>query len=299
MQPAPERAGSIRTAGELLGVLPYPVRWAQVGPNRRTCPRGLCLDRRRPPGAILLGPTCLGKEGPVSTTVSNELEHHMFPVVRYSQVGEGVAGPIAVAGSSFTFGEGTLVTCWHCVKQPLGPDEVYGIALRRGGIGSPYELCSIDNLERDRNGADLALGHIDWMPSRGLTLANDPVQWGERVETYGYPFPLAVPDQMYPGYKALHVYSRFLRGYVTRLARDEKERPVIDLDMLCPPGLSGAPVIREDRRDVIGVIFEEQTTTMYERTVIFGRAHHLDVLRSARAAVTEGRSLIEHLQQTD
>jgi hypothetical protein len=126
------------------------------------------------------------------------------------------------------------------------------------------------------------------MPGRGLTLANDPVQWGERVETYGYPFPLAVPDQVYPDYKALHFYSRFLRGYVTRLARDEAERPVIDLDMLCPPGLSGAPVIREDRRDVIGVIFEEQITTMYERTVIFGRAHHVDVLRSACAAVTGG-----------
>jgi hypothetical protein len=41
------------------------------------------------------------------------------------------------------------------------------------------------------------------------------VQWGERVETYGYPFPLAVPDQVYPDYKALHFYSRFLRGYVT------------------------------------------------------------------------------------
>jgi hypothetical protein len=134
---------------------------------------------------------------------------------------------------------------------------------------------------------------------RGLTLANDPVQWGERVETYGYPFPLAVPDQVYPDYNALHFYSRFLRGYVTRLARDEVERPVIDLDLLCPPGLSGAPVIREDRREVIGVIFDEQTTTMYERTVIFGRAHHLDVLRSARSAVTGGRPLAEHLQRTD
>ena len=299
MQPPPERAGLIRTGGELLGVLPYTVRWAQVGPNRRNCSGGRAWTGGDRQGLSCSGQLARGKERPVSTTASNELEHHMFPVVRYSQVGEGVAGPIAVAGSSFTFGEGTLVTCWHCVKQPLGTDEVYGIAVRRGGIGSPYEFCSIDNLERDRNGADIALGHIDWMPGRGLTLANDPVQWGERVETYGYPFPLAVPDQMYPGYKALHVYSRFLRGYVTRLARDENERPVIDLDMLCPPGLSGAPVIREDRRDVIGVIFEEQTTTMYERTVIFGRAHHLDVLRSARAAVTEDRSLIEHLQQTD
>jgi len=55
-------------------------------------------------------------------------------------------------------------------------DEFYGIAVRREGIESPFEFCLIDNLERDHNGADLALGHIDWMPGRGLTLANDPVQ---------------------------------------------------------------------------------------------------------------------------
>jgi hypothetical protein len=74
---------------------------------------------------------------------------------------------------------------------------------------------------------------------------------------------------------------------------------VIDLDMLCPPGLSGAPVIREDRRDVIGVIFEEQTTTMYERTVIFGRAHHLDVFALGTRCRDRGRPLVEHLQRTD
>jgi hypothetical protein len=107
------------------------------------------------------------------------------------------------------------------------------------------------------------------------------VQWGERVETYSHPLPLALPDQVYTDYKALHLYSRFLRGYVTRLARDEAERPVIDLDMLCPPGLSGAPVIREDRREVIGVIFEEQTQrctneprSSGERTTWTFRARH-------------------------
>jgi hypothetical protein len=251
---------------------------------------GLCRDRRATTRAILLRPTCPGEGNAqwrrrscgtnLSITCSQSCDIPKSAGVRPDLP--------RWQARAFTFGEGTLVTCWHCVKQPLGPDEFYGIAVRRGSIESPYEFCSIDNLERDHNGADLALGHIDWMPGRGLTLANDPVLWSERVETYGYPFPLAVPDQVYPDYKALHFYSRFLRGYVTRLARDEAERPVIDLDMLCPPGLSGAPVIREDRRDVIGVIFEEQITTMYERTVIFGRAHHVDVLRSACAAVTGG-----------
>src|SRR4029450_13837665 len=88
----------------------------------------------------------------------------MCPVVRYTQIGGSAAGPTAVAGSAFTFGEGTLVTCWHCLKQPLAPDEFYGIAVPRGPIQSPYEFCSIDNLKRDHNGADVDLGHIDWMP---------------------------------------------------------------------------------------------------------------------------------------
>lgn len=50
--------------------------------------------------------------------VSNELEHHMLPVVRYTQIGGGGTGPTAVAGSAFTFGEGTLVTCWQVSSNP-------------------------------------------------------------------------------------------------------------------------------------------------------------------------------------
>jgi len=229
---------------------------------------------------------------------SSLIEHHILPIVRYTEISLGSSGPLGMAGTAFTFGEGTLVTCWHCVKHPLGPNESYGVLVRRGGIDAPYELCSIDNLGRDENGADLALGRIDWTPGRGLTLAEDPVQWGERVETYGYPFTVAVPDKNYPDYKALTFDPVFLRGYVTRLTKDERtRRPVIDLEMLCPPGLSGAPVIRENRREVIGVAFEEKTTIMHKYTVIFGRAHHLDVLRAARGAATAGRALADHLQR--
>jgi Trypsin-like peptidase domain len=225
-----------------------------------------------------------------------EIEHHILPIVRYAGTSAG-AGPVAVAGTGFTLGEGTLVTCWHCVRYPLDPNELYGVAVRRGGIDSPYEFCSIDNLGQDDNGADLALGRVDWTPGRVLTLADGEVHWGERVETYGYPFPAAVPDEAYPDHKALKFYPRFLRGYVTQLTVDEStKRPVMELEMLCPPGLSGAPVIREDRREVIGVVFDEHTTTMSDRTVIFGRAHHLDVLRAARGIATRGRALADYLQ---
>jgi Trypsin-like peptidase domain len=200
-----------------------------------------------------------------------------------------------VAGTAFTFGEGTLITCWHCVERPLGPHETYGVAIRRGGITSPYEFCSIDNLGRDENGADLALGQIDWKPGRVLTLAENHVRLGERVETYGYPFSLAVPDQKRREYRALTFDPLFLRGYVARLKMDEPSGvPVMDLDMRCPRGLSGAPIIREDRTEVIGVVFQEHTT-MYESTVTLGLAHHPDTLRTARSAATDCRGLNDHL----
>jgi hypothetical protein len=60
-------------------------------------------------------------------------------------------------------------------------------AVRRDDISAPYEFCSIDDLGRDENGADLALGRIDWTPGQALTLATESAAWGERVETYGYP----------------------------------------------------------------------------------------------------------------
>jgi hypothetical protein len=41
---------------------------------------------------------------------------------------------VAVAGTGFTFGECTLVTCWHCVSGELVKGEVYGVAYRSEGL---------------------------------------------------------------------------------------------------------------------------------------------------------------------
>ena len=98
-------------------------------------------------------------------------EHHILPILRY-KVSSSSAYTTAEAGTAFTFGEGTVVTCWHCVERPISHDETYGVAVRRSGITAQYEFCSIDELGRDENGADLALGRIDWTPGRALT-SND------------------------------------------------------------------------------------------------------------------------------
>lgn len=233
----------------------------------------------------------------MTPAASTDLEHHVFPIVRYAKTSSG-GGPQAVAGTAFTFGEGTVITCWHCVQPPLGADEAYGVAVRRGGITSPYEFCSIDNLDRDENRADLAIGRIDWTPSGALTLADDSVRLGERVETYGYPFTTVVPDEAYTDFKALTFSPLFLRGYVTQHVRDASSGfPVIDLEMLSPLGLSGAPVIRDGGREVIGVVIGKQAVEMYGETQTFGRALGLDTLRAARSAATGGRALADYLAQ--
>jgi hypothetical protein len=51
-------------------------------------PEGYGPTGGRPRGLFCSGQLARGKERPVSTAiVSNELEHHMFPVVRYAQIG--------------------------------------------------------------------------------------------------------------------------------------------------------------------------------------------------------------------
>ena len=221
-------------------------------------------------------------------------EHHILPILRY-KVSSSSAYTTAEAGTAFTFGEGTVVTCWHCVERPISHDETYGVAVRRSGITAQYEFCSIDELGRDENGADLALGRIDWTPGRALTLATDSVQWGERVEIYGYPASTVVPDQTFDRYKSVTFSPMFLRGYVTQVVPNMDGRPAMNLDMLSPRGLSGAPVLREGSREIVGVVVGDRTIRLGGESFRFSEALLLDALRNARSAATGYRRLVDHL----
>jgi hypothetical protein len=43
------------------------------------------------------------------------------------------------------------------------------------------------------------------------------LSWGERVETYGYPFSTLAPDELLSQYKSVTFSPVFLRGYVTQV----------------------------------------------------------------------------------
>jgi len=107
-------------------------------------------------------------------------------------------GVVAIAGTGFTFGEHTLVTCWHCVSSELTEGKVYGIAYRSEGLyqqgyDSMSELVDLEQVgERD-----LALARIGIAVEPRLTLAERPAAWGEDVVACGYPLPRGVSDPFY------------------------------------------------------------------------------------------------------
>lgn len=230
---------------------------------------------------------------------------HILPVVRLRRVSDGDYQPLVVQGTGFTFGEGTFVTCWHCVDEALRDDEVYGIVTREGGLASAVynRAFELADLGRDLHGTDLALARVGFNVAPRLRLADRPLAWGEDVVTSGYPLPINTvdPNTRLP---LLQLHARLLRGYVTRLFSDD--RPgwaavrAVELDLPAPPGLSGAPLFRPDPFEVAGVVYREHDIEVPEaqRSFTFSVAHHLSTVRGASGLATSKRALADHLERS-
>jgi hypothetical protein len=226
---------------------------------------------------------------------------HVLPIVKFRRVAEGEYDPVAMAGTGFTFGEYTLVTCWHCVSGELAEGEVYGVAYRSEGLDqqrydSVSELVDLEQVgERD-----LALARIGIAVEPRLTLAEEPAAWGEDVIACGYPLPRGVSDGPSPRMR-FESNAAMLKGYVTRLRLDDRPgwRPAraYELDMPAPPGVSGSPLFRPYPLEVVGVVYREQDITVpdSERVIGFAYAHHLTTLRAARGMATDNIPLAEYL----
>jgi hypothetical protein len=230
---------------------------------------------------------------------------HVLPVARFLRcTAPDEYEPVGAVGSGFTFGEGTFITCWHCVREPLGDGEVYGAAMRSAGITSQSydQVFELADLEQDAAGHDLALARVDYRVEPVLPLASDPAAWGEDVIACGYPLPLNTrdPDSREP---KIDTNACLLRGYVTRVKMDDRpgQEPVraYELDMPAAGGVSGSPLFRQAPFEVVGVVYGEQDQYIPGRgtPVIFSYAHHLFTLQAARAAATGNLPLSEHLNR--
>jgi len=160
-------------------------------------------------------------------------DNHVMPIARARRLADGTYSRPQWVGTGFTFGEGTFVTCWHCVEADLAEDEVYFGSGREHGNQQQQRDWPIElrQLAQDANGADLALARIDAQFQPRLRLASDPLQWGDDVVALGFPHTLDTFDPA-TGDKRIETHARVFKGYVTRLFRDEYNgEPVVELNI--------------------------------------------------------------------
>lgn len=246
------------------------------------------------------------------------LGHDILPIMSVQQVQIRAQGTdiklIDFHGTGFVIAKNLFVTCWHCVNSPLQDNDLYVVV-----IGSPAgnnEVLPLNNIEKDRNGHDLATANLEHEPTCELALASENALCGTDVYTFGYPHH--EKERLQSGGLRFKFRGRYLRGYVTRIFNYEDktfgQMPSYELDMPAPSGLSGAPIVKVGSRQVLGVVYGNNDVDSIEelasidsetgerqpeivRRVSFGLAHNTDTLRNLRGAATQDVPLAEYISQ--
>ena len=230
-------------------------------------------------------------------------ERHILPIyVILKQGSEEQFRPMRFAGTGFIAAPHVFVTCWHCVSDELPEEQTY--AVLRYPDGTVHQLSLI---VQDPSGSDLASAHVDiptWPPF-DLVVAPPDVT-GLNVGTIGYPG--THPEEQPDGTLRFDQQGRYFQGYVSRAFtyNPPGQRPVrsYEIDMPCPRGLSGAPLIvttPEYRGHVIGVIYgahppfgtESEAGEIKLATTVFALAHYFDTFMALRGPATSDRPLSE------
>jgi len=231
--------------------------------------------------------------------LANEIfGHYVLPVVRFRLV-EGDYVPLATTGTGFTFGDGTFITCWHCVTDDLPEDEIYGVPTSWNGA-TAVGAHRLTNVERDGNGTDLALARIDLFHGSGFHLAEKAAAFGEEIVTFSYPLSenTVSPDR---GANLIRIQSRVFRGYVMSIVDDDihsrRSSPLYELDMPAPLFSSGSPLFRTQPFEIVGAVLGERGSGFEGEDfgLRYSVAHHLDVLSNAFGEITDGLPLSGYL----
>jgi hypothetical protein len=163
------------------------------------------------------------------------------------------------------------------------------------GVLSPLV---VQRLEPDESGKDIALGVV---PARtdlrpGFRLADTPADgWAEDVYSFGFPYSLGTRGALASWEYELD--SRFVKGYVNNRSKSKLvvgangPQAMVQLDMPCPAGLSGAPLCRGGTLEIVGVVQGRSSTRRGNEEDVFGWAVDLVELERASGAATEGTPL--------
>jgi hypothetical protein len=215
--------------------------------------------------------------------------------------------PEAFLGTGFLIATGTMITCWHCVRDAVSQGLQIVMAFRQPGTLKTYLFSVVRDLAPDKNGSDLASGRVDRIALFGLELANSPIATGSDVWTYGYPLTEAPSERA----AEWRLAPRYLQGYVTRrFYYGDRRIPSYELDMRAPAGLSGAPIVEIPSRRVVGVVYGVNEVGTIEqfgrvnpdtgtrepeivRVEGFALAHFTETLRNLTGPATDGRELAD------
>ena len=201
---------------------------------------------------------------------------------------------LGIYGSSWLARSGLIVTCRHCI-----PDVPEGqrLAVTRKNSRGGYDAYLLTNVEPDSRGFDLVTARVDLdAEDQEWPLYPELSQAGMAVWTYGYPLTdwRIEPD----GTRTYQTYPRYLQGYVTRrFLGDPPTHPKAEVDMHCPPGISGAPLVYGGADQVIGIIYGRTTVKVPDENPAplyhFGLAFDREILGGLIGAATGNRPLSE------
>jgi hypothetical protein len=180
---------------------------------------------------------------------------HFVPILLIKKQEGKPARVVEHLGTGFFLCPNILITCWHCVADPVPADHEYAIRVEISK--GKFQALFLRKIERDQNKTDLATAACQYTPPTQLKLWQQDLLLGEEVWSYGYPYPEFKRGE---DSELIHESEgRLLRGYMTRhifynhptLGKTE----AYELDMPAPQGMSGAALVRKDTLDVAGVIF--------------------------------------------
>lgn len=216
-------------------------------------------------------------------------------------------------GMGFTVTDNLLVTCWHCVDVELNDGESIGAIIMRED-GQNHIIMYLENIERDKNGLDLATANHAYVPKTYiLELNSDDQPIGIDIWAYGRPHT----TKQRLG-KEIKFYSPplLLKGNITRtLSYDHYEygeMPSYEMSFPPPKGMSGAPIFLNGSTKIIGVIHGSNDISMVEQTryvdphtgesepeihriVSYGLAHHTRSLINLQTSATSGLPLYDYV----
>lgn len=220
---------------------------------------------------------------------------------------------ISYQGTSFIIAPRLLLTCWHCVEEPLKTNEQYSAIVVKED-GSDHTLIPLLNIEQDANGNDLATANHEYIPSEYmLKIGLNDEPFGTEFWTYGYPF--TTPELLPDGSKRFTSPPQFFKGYIVRNLKFQQpgygEVKSYELDFNVPKGLSGAPVMKLGDTIVIGMIYGSNDIATIEhisnvnpdtgkkdpeihRILSLGLAHYTENILVVKGTATGNVPLLEY-----